>query len=297
MNQPLAHSLKRSISKVKLFAKYIVDGFSTGLHRSAKRGASVTFKQHRPYVTGDEVRHIDWRVFARSDRYYVREYEQETSLKATLLLDLSGSMKYAGAQAIESKAQYAKALALELAALLLRQQDAVGLITFDTSVRTSIPPSSRPTHLRLLEERLQQHHPGGETSLARTLNAASPRLGKRGLLILISDCFEDAPALANTLAQLRARHHEVLVFQIFDKDELEFPFHGWSCFESLENVSLNIVADADALRKQYLENLAKHRAELGTGLRKHGIQLFPITTDEPCASALTRHLSTRIARG
>jgi uncharacterized protein (DUF58 family) len=296
MKPPPSSGLWRTIAKMQLLARRLVEGFSTGLHRSPQRGASVTFKQHRPYVSGDEVRHIDWRVFARSDRYYIREYEQETSLRATLLLDLSGSMEYAGAAASSSKADYAKVLALALASLLVRQQDAVGLVTFDSKVRTFVPPSTRPSHLQTLERTLQKQLPGGETSLSRVLKEAAPRLGRRSLLILISDCLEEPADLIKALAQLRIQHHEVLVFHILDKDELDFPFQGSTRFESLENQAFQLDTDPAALRSTYLENLAQFRTELSAGCGRNRIELYPITTDEPCEVALTRHLSNRLAR-
>jgi uncharacterized protein (DUF58 family) len=296
MNPPSTSGLWRTISKLQLLARQLVEGFSTGLHRSPQRGASVTFKQHRPYVPGDEVRHIDWRVFARSDRYYIREYEQETSLRATLLVDLSGSMEYAGAAAALSKADYAKVLALGIASLLVRQQDAVGLVTFDSKVRTFVPPSTRPSHLQTLERTLHKQLPGGETSLGRVLKEAAPRLGRRSLLILISDCLEEPADLVKALAQLRMQHHEVLVFHLLDKDEIDFPFQGSTRFESLETSDFKIDTDPAALRSTYIENLARFRSDLNAGCGRHKIELYPVTTDEPCETALTRHLSNRLAR-
>ncbi|MEI7775562.1 MAG: DUF58 domain-containing protein, partial [Verrucomicrobiota bacterium] len=269
---------------------------STGLHRSPQRGASIRFKQHRPYVPGDEVKRIDWKVFARSDRYYIREYEQETSMKATLLLDLSGSMNYKGVKSSVSKGDYAKALALSLASLLVQQQDAVALVTFDTDLRLFIPASSSPSHLQVLEKKLENEVSRGETSLHRVISAIMPRLGRRGLLILISDCLEEPATLIKTLAQMRLQHHEIMVFQIFDEDELEFPFEGWTRFESLEGQGLAVESDPIAIRKTYLENLTKFREELAKGCGKHQIQLYPVTTNESCESALKRHLSNRATR-
>jgi uncharacterized protein (DUF58 family) len=288
--------LWRSISKIHLLARRLVEGLSTGLHRSPQKGASITFKQHRPYVSGDEVRHIDWRVFARSDRYYIREFEQETSLRATLLVDLSGSMAYAGAAAPQSKAEYAKTLALALASLLIRQQDAVGLVAFDTKVRVFVPPSSRPSHLQTLEEALRKHAPGGETNLSSVIRETAPRLGKRGLLAVISDCLEEPDALLKALAQLRRQHHEVLLFHVMDKDEQEFPFLGPMRFESLERRGFDLETDPSTIRGIYQENLAQFQADLAAGCGRHGIELFSIITDEPCEAALSRILSKRIRR-
>lgn len=296
MNPPPSRGIWRSILKLQFLARQLVEGFSTGLHQSRQRGASIRFKQHRPYVPGDEVKRIDWKVFARSDRYYIRESEQETSLRATLLLDLSGSMNYKGENSGLSKADYAKGLALALASLFVRQQDAVGMVTFDTKPRSVVPASSRPSHLQLLERTLEKQSPRGETSLHRVISEITPRLARRGLLILISDCLEEPASLIKTLAHTRLQQHEILVFQIFDPDELEFPFQDWTRFECLEDQAIAIDSDPIAIRKTYLENLNKFRDELATGCSKHRIQLHLITTNEGYESALKRHLSARSAR-
>ncbi len=296
MKPPAPSGIQQALARLQLLAKQLVEGFSTGLHKSPHRGASVTFKQHRPYVPGDEVRHIDWKVYARSDRYYIREYEQETSLRATLLLDLSGSMAYRGEASLPSKADYAKQLALALAKVLIRQQDAVGLFTFDSKIRAHLPPSARPSHLQLLESIITQEIPSGETSITRVLRAAMPRLGRRGLLILISDCLDDAAELVKVLAQLRNQHHEVLVFQTLAADELEFPFKGWTRFESLETENRHLDLDPAAVRTAYLANLRQFQAELHAGCARNRVQLFQCTTEVPVDSSLARHLSTRTLR-
>jgi uncharacterized protein (DUF58 family) len=272
-----------------------VEGFCSGLHRSPHKGFSVEFKQHRQYVPGDEIRHIDWRVFGRSDRFYIREYEEETNLRSTILLDLSGSMNY-GRGAV-SKYQYATRLAACLAYLMLGQQDSVGLVTFDTKVRRYIPARSRVSHLRVLIDELQKGEPGGETELGTVFHDLVPKLHRRGLLIIISDLFGDVTSLLKALAHFRHAHHEILIFQIWDRDELEFPFKGWTQFESLETSGSKHLLDPALLREAYLANLARFRDELTRGCRRHKIDLVPFTTDQPYADALAVYLGKRRARG
>ena len=273
-----------------------MEGIGIGLHQSHQKGASLTFKQHRAYVPGDELRRLDWRAFARSDRHYIREYEQETNLRATLLVDLSGSMGYQGASSACSKGEYAKLLATSIATLLVQQQDAVGLVTFDSNIHSVVQAQSIPRHLQLLAQTLENSNYGGDTGIAEIIRLAAPRFPPRGLILLISDCLDDVPSLVKSLALLRHNHHEVVVFQIFDPDELTFPFTGWTQFESLEPGDPVQLADATALKRTYLENLATFRAELTIGCRQYGVDLTSIATNENCAEALSRYLSQRNRR-
>lgn len=283
-------------AKLQLLARQLVEGLSSGLHRSPHKGASVTFKQHRAYVPGDELRHLDWRAFARSDRFYIKEYEQETNLQATLLLDLSGSMAYAGKAATRSKADYAREMARSLAALLIRQQDAVGVVTFDSKIRGHVPPRSRPGHLRVLDAALDAGAVGGETSLSGVLRELGPRLGRRSLVLLLSDCLDEPSLLVRALAQLRQQHHEVLVFQILDRDEVDFPFEGWTRFEALETEGEHVLVDPATLRRTYLENLERHRSVLREGCRRHRVALHEMTTDLPVEDVLPQLLTERLRR-
>ncbi len=287
---------QRTLSNLQLLARRVVEGIGIGLHQSHQKGASLTFKQHRAYVPGDELRRLDWRAFARSDRHYIREYEQETNLRATLLVDLSGSMGYQGASSACSKGEYAKLLATSIATLLVQQQDAVGLVTFDSNIHSVVQAQSIPRHLQLLAQTLENSNYGGDTGIAEIIRLAAPRFPPRGLILLISDCLDDVPSLVKSLALLRHNHHEVVVFQIFDPDELTFPFTGWTQFESLEPGDPVQLADATALKRSYLENLATFRAELTMGCRQYGVDLTPIATNETCAEALSRYLSQRNRR-
>src|SRR5262245_59904044 len=256
----------KKISNLQVLARLVVEGFCTGLHRSPHKGFSVEFKQHRQYVHGDEIRHLDWRVFGRSDRFYIREFEEETNLRATLLLDASGSMNYGGEN---STLQYATRLAACLAYLMLQQQDSVGLVTFDTKVRRYIPPRAQTSHLRVLVDELDATKTGGETELAKVFHELVPRLNRRGLLIILSDCFGDVPTLLPALAHLRHAPHEILIFQIWDRDELEFSFRQWTRFDCLEVDGKRHLVDPNHLRSAYLENLEHWRAELKQGCHRH----------------------------
>ena len=286
------------ISNLQVFARQVVEGFTTGLHRSPHKGFSVEFKQHRQYVPGDEIRHIDWRVYARSDRYYIREYEEETNLRATLIVDRSGSMEYGVGQPGQvSKFEYATKLAACLSYLMLQQSDGVGLVTFDTEIRRYIPPRSRVSHLRMILNELENGKPGGETELGKVFHDLVPKLHRRGLLIIISDCFGEVSNFLKALAHFRHARHEILVFQIWHPDELNFQFKGWTQFECMERDGVKHLLDPAILRQAYLANLEKFRTELTRGCRRHKVDLVPFTTDEPYAKALAAYLSRRLARG
>ena len=286
------------ISNLQVFARQVVEGFTTGHHRSPHKGFSVEFKQHRQYVPGDEIRHIDWRVFGRSDRFYIREYEEETNLRATIILDRSGSMDYGGDRpGAVSKYEYATKLAACLSYLMLQQTDGVGLVTFDTKIRKYIPPRSRVSHLRVIMDELENGKPGGETELGRVFHDLVPKLHRRGLLIIISDCFGEVANFLKALAHFRHARHEILVFQIWHRDELDFQFKGWTQFECLERDGVKHLLDPAILRQAYLANLEKFRDELKRGCRRHKVDLVPFTTDQPYAAALAAYLGRRLARG
>lgn len=283
-------------ARLLLLARETVEGLSSGLHRSPYKGASVTFKQHRPYVPGDEIRRLDWKAFARSDRFYIREYEQETNLQAMLLVDVSSSMRYRGERAAISKADYARRLAASIGMLLLQQQDAVGLATFDSTLRDFLPARSTPNHLQLLANTLAKTRAPAETSLSGTLEQLCPRLPRRALILLLSDCLDDLPALFKALALLRHRQHEIVIFHLCDRDELDFPFQGWTRFESLERPEEIQNLDAAAMRKVYLQNLESFLTELSRGCQKQQIDLARATTDESCSLVLSRYLASRERR-
>ncbi len=284
----------KTIANLQVLARLVVEGFCSGLHRSPHKGFSVEFRQHRQYVPGDEIRHLDWKVFGKSDRFYIREYEEETNLRATILLDVSGSMNYSFEGGV-SKHHYATRLAACLAYLMLRQADGVGMVVFDRKMREYIPPRSRPGHLRILLDCLERSDPGGETELGKVFHDLVPKIQRRGLLIVISDLFGDVQDLLSALAHFRNAHHEMIIFQIWDRSELDFPFDRWTRFEHME-VNSHLLADPAHLRQAYLEKVAEFREALTKGCHRHRIDLVPMVTDQPYAEALARYLALRRKR-
>ena len=277
-----------------MLARQVVEGFCSGLHRSPHKGFSVEFKEHRAYVRGDEIRNIDWKVFGKTDRLYIREYEEETNLRCTIMLDKSGSMGYRGARAgATSKHDYAVRIAACLAYLMLEQQDSVGLVTFDKRVRRYIPPRAKATHLQAIVDELGRSSPRYETELGRVFRELVPKIHRRGLLIIISDLFGDVDELIKALAHFRHAKHEMIIFQIWDPDELNFPFRQWTRFESLETAGNHRLIDPAHLRNAYLENLKRFREQLTAGCYRHRIDLVPMTTDRPYAEALASYLAMR----
>ncbi|TDU67250.1 uncharacterized protein DUF58 [Prosthecobacter fusiformis] len=282
-----------SLQSLQLFARTVVEGFTTGQHASPHKGFSVEFRQHRPYVQGDDIRRLDWKIFGRADRFYIREFDEETNLRATLVLDASGSMNYRGQKGV-LKFDYARKLAAAMAYLLMSQQDAVGLVTFDTKIRDFIPNQTRITHLHYMLETLIKTQPGKDTSLAPVLESLAQRLKRRGLVILISDFFDDAAAILKAIGVLRKKGHEVIAMQLWDRDELEFPFGQWSRFENLENAEDVLLLDPAAVRLRYMEVLKDFQEKLKEGFRKHQVDYLSLPTDESHAAALRSYLSLRM---
>jgi len=281
------------IKGLELLARQVVEGFCSGSHRSPHKGYSVEFKEHRPYVQGDEIRAIDWKVFGKTDRLYIREFEEETNLKATLIVDASGSMAYGGQRGGGSKYQYAVTLAAALGYLMIGQQDGVGLATFDTQIREFLPPRSRPTQLQAIFTGLLRRPPGGDTDLGQVLGGLARKLHRRGLLILISDCFADINTLLHSLTHFRHAKHEVLVFQVLDPDEVDFPFSGRTRFRNLEMPDQQEDVDAVAIRKAYRTSFDAFQNGLREGCGRAKIDHVVMTTDTPVADGLARYLAMR----
>lgn len=282
-----------SLQHLQLFARTVVEGFTTGQHASPHKGFSVEFRQHRPYVQGDEIRRLDWKVFGRSDRFYIREYDEETNLRATIVLDASGSMGYRGQKGV-LKFDYARKLAASLAYLLMSQQDAVGLITFDSKIREVIPCKTKVTHLHLLLDTMVKTEPGKDTSLAPVIESLAQRLKRRGLVILISDFFDDPAALLQSVGVLRKKGHEVIAIQLWDRDEIDFPFGNWARFENLENNDDFLLLDPATIRLRYIEEQKKFADQLKEGFRKHQVDYLSMCTDESHSLALRNYLTLRM---
>jgi len=282
------------LSGLQLLAKQVVEGFASGLHRSPHKGFSVEFREHRPYVPGDDLRTIDWKLFGKTDRLYIREYEEETNVRCTLLVDCSGSMGYRGTRSDGlSKHDYAVRTAACLSWLMLQQQDSVGLVTFDTAIRRYIPPRARPRHLKHIMTELAAQQPGAETSLADVFHQIASRIQRRGLVMILSDLFGDVDQLMKALAHFRHARHEVIIFQIWDPDELDFPFRQWTQFASLENSAQRHLVDPAQLRKAYLQKLQEYRDQLTRGCSRNRIALVPLVTSQPAADALAAWLAIR----
>jgi len=291
---------------MELIARGVVEGFVPGKHRSPYKGFSVEFAEHRQYVPGDDIADLDWRVLARSDRYYVKEYIEETNLRATILVDCSGSMKYAGKQATAgdvggrgpaplSKFHYAQHLAACLMYLLIRQQDAVGLVTLDTEIRRYVPARARASHMRILLSELAQTEPGGETRLAPIFHDVAERVHRRGLVIVISDLLDDAGALLEALHHFRYRKHEVIVLHVLAEEELTFDFNRLTEFRDLEVAGHHLQIDPRSLRKAYLERLSRHIRRLEVGCGQMRVDYTGISTAKPFADALAAFLGRRRA--
>lgn len=286
------------VAALQWYARTVVEGINVGIHRSPNKGVSVEFKEHRPYVRGDEVRAIDWKLFGKTDRLYIRQYEEETNLRVTLLMDQSGSMKYAGARSPGlSKHDYGVRLAACLAYLFTSQHDAVGLATFDTELRGYIPPRSRASHLHGLMTQLASGVCGGETRLASVLEKLAVKIGRRGVLFLISDGFDSVPELLKSLAMLRQAPNEIVFFQVWHPDEFDFPFSTRTQFRSLEKAGYERVVDPFAFRAQYQKNLANFRTALEEGCKQSRISLVTCTTSQSHSEVLTQFLSQRGATG
>ena len=281
------------IQRLDIRARLVVEGFITGLHKSPYHGYSVEFASHREYVPGDEIKHIDWKVWARADRLYIKQYEEETNLRGTILLDCSKSMRYGeGAAWGLGKFDYAATLAASLAYLLQQQQDAVGLVTFDQRIRTKLPSSSHPSHLKLLLHELGRTQPDHGTEVAGIFHRLAEEIGKRGLVALISDLFIGQQTLLETLRHFRHRRHEVVVFHLLHNDELTFPFQENTLFRGLEE-DVQVLTEPRALRKSYLEALDRFLGGVRRCCASCGIDYVQVNTREPLDAALSAYLAFR----
>ncbi len=280
--------------RLALYARQLVEGFLSGVHKSPYKGFSVEFAEHRQYYPGDEIRHIDWRAFGKTDRYYIKEYEEETNLRAHLVVDASGSMAYKGRHT--SKFQFAQYIAASLAYLMLHQRDAVGLAAHDTTVHTLIPPKAHSKHLLRLLRALEFMQPGGETSLAPLWDRLALQIKQRGLVVILSDCFGEIRPMLRALQHFRHRRHEVLLFHILAPEEIEFPFKKWTQFRNLERSGHRLLVDPNQLRKAYRENFERFCKELRDAAGNARADYYLIRTDEPVERALGIYLTRRQQR-
>jgi len=282
------------IKNMELRAKVVVEGFFTGLHRSPYHGFSVEFSEYRQYTTGDDLRYLDWRLFARSDRYYIKRFEDETNLRCYLLLDMSRSM---GFHSLDyAKSDYARTVAATLAYFLSLQRDAVGLLTFDEQVAEYLPARFRPGHLHRLMLCLQHALAGRETRLAPPIEQIARTVQKRGLIVLISDLLAPLDTLQTQLGYLRSRGHEVVLFRVLDPAEVNFAFDDAAMFEDLES-GRELYVDPDAVRGEYQRRFRAHAQAIDTVCASLGIDNYLLTTDQPLETALFDFMHARMRRG
>ena len=283
--------------QLAVVAKLVVEGYLIGQHKSPFKGASIEFVEHRQYYPGDEIRHIDWRAFGKTGKYYIKEYEDETNLRAYLLVDSSASMAYAGKTL--SKWAYARQVAAALGYLLLSQRDAVGMMTFDSEVRDRTEPATAAHSFQRIAAMLETRQPGGETSLANVLAGIVPTLKRRSLVFVISDLFDKVEPLLAAIKELRHSRHEVVLLQVVAPEEEEFPFKRPTKFRNLERLAHRVLVDPHRLRKHYLENYRRFTTELTTGCGALGVDHFKLLTTDPYDRALGKYLDSRsrITRG
>ncbi|MGV3486422.1 MAG: DUF58 domain-containing protein [Planctomycetaceae bacterium] len=282
------------IGHLELLSRTVVDGLLAGKHRSTTKGGCCEFSQHRQYAIGDELRQIDWQVYARNDRYFIRQFEEETNLHAMLAIDASGSMKF-GLSTV-SKLDFAKRAAACLARLLLHQRDAVGLTVLHETNARFVPAKQHAAHLRAILAVLQAADAGGAGGLSAQIQHCIARQRRRGLFVLLSDCFSDLQELANALRIVRARGHDVVVMHILAPEELSFDFRRWSAFQSLESSAQRLHLDPPALRQQYLQRVRAFVAELEDLIVGLGGDYVRLTTATDLADALGWFLRNRMAK-
>ena len=280
-----------SIKRIDVRARLVVEGFITGQHRSPYNGFAVEFAAHREYAPGDDLRHIDWKVWSKTDRLYIKEYEEETNLQCHLIVDCSKSMRY-GESSGWSKFDYASTAAASLAYLMQQQQDSVGLMLFSDKVDRNLKPKSHPSHLKLIFHELEKAEPDSKTDVTDPFFALAGKINKRGMVILFSDLFLNPDDLAKALNQFRLRRHEVVVFHVMHHDELEFPFEENTLFRGLE-VQAELHTEPRALRQSYLEAVERYMARVKRVCSSMGIDHVLMDTSKPLSAVLASYLTYR----
>ena len=280
--------------KLGMAARFIVEGYMAGEHKSPYRGFAIEFSQHREYAPGDDVRHLDWKVLGRTDRYYIKQYEQETNFVAHLLVDGSESMRY-GSEGV-SKLDFARGAAACLAYTIIRQRDAVSLTLFDSDTREELPRGNSQNHLFNVLEKLAAFKPQGETDLAGQLHSLAQRAQRKGIVVILSDFFDDEDAVIDAVQHLRFVGHEVIALQVLDHDEIDFPFAGLVEFEGLENIP-NLKTRPSEIRKSYLGELHAFQEKLREGFKRNSCHFLECDTSRPLAEVLGNYLTFRRQMG
>ena len=293
---PLDPEVLDRLSGLELKARRIVEGYVSGLHKSPFHGFSVEFAEHREYVPGDDIRFLDWKVYGKTDRLYLKRYEEETNLEASLLVDTSASMGFSDAEGRGlSKLAYARMGAAALAYLITQQQDAAGLVLFDSQVRTQLPARTGPGHRRAVFQRLEEARPEGTTGVGRALVEAGEAVRRRGVVALFSDLLDDPREVLRGLRHLRQRGHDVLLFHVLAHEELTFPFQRMTRFEGLE-LADRVTADPVSLRAAYLAEVEAFRRTLRRSCLANRIDLVEMDTSQPLAVVLAAYIAQRAAR-
>lgn len=277
-----------------LKARQLVEGLRVGDHKSPYKGFSVEFVQHREYVPGDDIRHIDWKSYGRSERYTIKQYEQETNFACHLLFDCSNSMRYGAGET--NKLEYAKLLAASLSYMVIRQRDTVSLRVFNTGWVSELPTSSQLGHIRAITHTLEDTQPKDRTSIGPLLDEVADRVGRRGIVVLVSDCLEDLEPILAGLRHLRFRGHEVVLFHVLHRDEIEFPLDGNVRFIGLEGYE-ELMTRPHLLRPAYLRIVNKYLADIQRGCDTSGVDYVRLMTDKPLGPVLAEYLVRRLQAG
>jgi uncharacterized protein (DUF58 family) len=283
-----------SLEGLDLQARMVVEGYVAGMHPSPYQGFSVEFAEHREYVPGDDIRHVDWKVWSKTDKLYLKQYEEETNLLLYLLLDTSESMAYASGENV-TKLQYARFVVASLAYLTLQQQDSVGLAVFDDATRRYLRPAGQASHLKELLHMLDVTPAREKSDMGAVFHDLAERFKKRGVIAVLSDFFDEPARILTGLKHFRHRRHEVIVFHILDPAELQFPFRSATLFKGLEGMP-EILTEPHALRRAYLDELGSFLGELKKGCRMMDIDYVPLRTDQTLDVPLSSYLASRAAR-
>lgn len=282
----------RRIGRLELRARHIVEGLLSGMHRSPYFGQSIEFLQHRQYTPGDDLRHVDWKAWAKQDRLYVKQFEEDTNMRCTLLVDVSASMQYGSGPL--NKYEYAATVATSLAYLLLKQHDSVSCVAFDEQVRTQTPLRSTEAHLKAIVQALDASDPQNKTDAGAIFRDVAEMSPRRGMVAIVSDMLGNVDSMLRGMRMLRQRGHDVMVLHVMDSDELDFPFDGPTRFEGLE-LPDHLTCNPRALRAGYMEALERFLNNLRHGCAKDGIDYALIRTSDPLDAALVAFLTRRVA--
>ncbi|HIG51564.1 MAG TPA: DUF58 domain-containing protein [Candidatus Marinimicrobia bacterium] len=278
------------LNNLSLKARFVVEGFIVGLHKSPYHGFSVEFSEHRAYGAGDEIRHVDWKLWGKTDRFFIKQFEEETNLKSYLLIDQSLSMTYKSNNV--TKLEYAQILAASLGYLMLKQQDAVGLTLFDDRIRVNIPARSKRSHLNIILSKMQNIKPGPETTIAPILHKTAEAIKKRGLIVLISDLFDDPDEILSGLQHFRYKGHEVVVFHVLDPQELSLDFTQRTRFRDMESGE-EIITDPWHIQSDYQKSMEQFCNYFKSMCRQKNIDYVQLSTDSPLDMALSEYLIKR----